>query len=185
LTDTKPRFAVGIDLGTTNSALAYLPLDAADGEAAPKVFAQRQLTHAGQVEARPLLPSFLYVPHPTEFPAGSLKLPWDPSAGSGQALSYAVGELARNHGALTPIRLVSSAKSWLCHPALDRRAAMLPAGSPDEVPKISPLQASARYLAHMREAWNAEMAQGDKALALEHQDVTLTVRPPSTPSPAS
>lgn len=167
----KPRFAVGIDLGTTNSALAYLPLDgASSGEpAGPKVFAQPQLTHAGQVEARPLLPSFMYVPHPTEFAAGALKLPWDDKR------SAVVGELARNHGALTPIRLVSSAKSWLCHPALDRRAAMLPAGSPDEVPKISPLQASARYLAHMREAWNAEMAKGDKSLFLEKQDVTLTV----------
>ncbi|HEY3452117.1 MAG TPA: Hsp70 family protein [Myxococcales bacterium] len=174
MSDHKPRFAVGIDLGTTNSALAYLSLegDSSTGSErgeGPKVFAQPQLTHAGQVEARPLLPSFLYVPHPTEFAAGSLKLPWDPKN------SHAVGELARNHGALTPIRLVSSAKSWLCHPALDRRAAMLPAGSPDEVPKISPLQASARYLAHMREAWNAEIAKGDPALALEKQDVTLTV----------
>ncbi|MBI5548052.1 MAG: Hsp70 family protein [Deltaproteobacteria bacterium] len=167
--DKKARYAVGIDLGTTNSALAYLPLDEEEAKGPPQVFAVPQLTHPGQVEERPLLPSFLYVPHETEFTPGSLKLPWD--AGR----SFAVGELARGHGGLTPIRLVSYAKSWLCHPALDRRSAMLPAGSPDEVPKMSPLEASSRYLAHLREAWNHAVAKGDPALALEKQDVTLTV----------
>ncbi|MGI5864162.1 MAG: Hsp70 family protein [Myxococcales bacterium] len=171
MTDSnKAKYAIGIDLGTTNSAVSYLPLDAAQEEdGAPKVFAISQVTHAGNVEARPLLPSFLYLPHPSEFPAGSLKLPWD------EKRDFVVGELARNQGALTPVRLVSSAKSWLSHPALDRRAAMLPLGSPEEVPKISPLQASARYLRHIREAWDAQLAKGDEALALEYQDVTLTV----------
>jgi len=163
---TGARFAVGIDLGTTNSAVAYLPLDA-DGPVTS--FPVEQLVHPGTVEARPLLPSFLYLPHPSEFPPGALGLPWDASR------AFVVGELARNHGALAPVRLVSSAKSWLCHPALDRRAPWLPAGSPDEVPKVSPLTASARILSHIREAWNLRMAKGDPALALEAQDVTLTV----------
>jgi Hsp70 protein len=162
-----PRYAVGIDLGTTNSALAYLPLG--EEGAPPAVLAIPQLVHAAEVAARPLLPSYLYLPHPSELPPAALALPWGGDA------REAVGELARALGALTPVRLVSSAKSWLCHPTLDRRAASLPAGSPEEVPKLSPLDASARYLAHLRAAWNAEVAKGDAALALERQAVTLTV----------
>jgi hypothetical protein len=162
------KFAVGIDLGTTNTGVSYVPLDGEE-QAAPRSFPIPQLTAPGTVEPRPLLPSFIYLPHPREFPAGSLKLPWDDER------SFVAGELARAQGALTPIRLVSSAKSWLSHPALDRRSALLPVGSPDEVPKLSPLEASARYLTHLREAWNAEMAGDDPSLALENQDVTLTV----------
>jgi hypothetical protein len=160
------RFAVGIDLGTTNSALASLEL-AGDGPA--EVLAVSQLVHAGEVQRRPLLPSFLYLPHPTELPPGSLALPWEPGAAD------VAGELARERGAATPVRLVSSAKSWLSHPALDRRAASLPAGSPEEVPKVSPVDASARYLAHLAAAWDHDVAKGDPALALARQRVTLTV----------
>jgi molecular chaperone DnaK (HSP70) len=163
-------YAVGIDLGTTNSALAYLPLGE-DG-AAPRVMAVPQLVHAGEVADRALLPSYLYLPHPSELADEALRLPWMTPGGVPREV---VGELARAQGALTPIRLVSSAKSWLCHPSLDRRAASLPVGSPEEVPRISPLDASARYLAHLRAAWNAEMAKDDAALALERQAVTLTV----------
>lgn len=162
------RYAVGIDLGTTNSVVAYLPLEG-DVKGPPTVLSIPQLVHPGSVEARPLLPSCLYLPLEGEFPSGALGLPWDP------ARADVVGTLAKHHGALSPVRLVSSAKSWLCHPGLDRRAPWLPAGSPDDVPKVSPLQASARVLAHLREAWNHQVAQGDPSLALERQDVTLTV----------
>jgi len=165
-----PRFSVGIDLGTTNCALSYLPLD--DESASPKVLAIPQLVHQGEVGARELLPSYLYLPHPSELPAAAIALPWDTGSGGRREV---VGELARERGALTPVRLVSSAKSWLCHPALDRRAASLPAGSPDEVPKLSPLDASARYLSHLRAAWNDGVAKGDPELALERQALTLTV----------
>jgi hypothetical protein len=131
-----------------------------------------QLVHAGEVAPRPLLPSYLYLPHPSEFGPADLALPWtSPREGAREV----VGELARAQGALTPVRLVSSAKSWLSHPSLDRRAASLPAGSPDDVPKVSPPEASARYLEHLRAAWNAGVAHGDPALALERQAVTLTV----------
>jgi hypothetical protein len=160
------RYAVGIDLGTTNCALAFQPRD---GSGPVEVFAVPQLVAPGEVEPRPLLPSFLYLPHPQELPAGATALPWDAEP------SEAAGELARALGAKTPVRLISSAKSWLSHPALDRRAASLPAGAPDEVPKLSPLDASARYLAHLRAAWNTAIAKGDPALALEVQDVALTV----------
>ena len=164
------RYAVGIDLGTTNCALAYLPLGV-EG-AAPEQLPVPQLVHPGEVAPRSLLPSYLYLPHASEFAPADLHLPW----GAARADSPEIlGELARAQGALTPIRLVSSAKSWLCHPALDRRAASLPAGSPEEVPKISPLDASARYLEHLRAAWNRGVAGGDPELALELQTVTITV----------
>jgi hypothetical protein len=161
------KYAVGIDLGTTNTALSFLPLG--EEGAAPEVFGVPQLVHPGEVQPRPLLPSFLYRPHPTEFAKGALALPWDPEAAD------VVGELARGRGAETPVRLVSSAKSWLSHPGIDRRAAALPVGSPEEVPRISPLDASARTLGHLRAAWDAEVAKGDPALALANQEVTLTV----------
>jgi molecular chaperone DnaK (HSP70) len=165
-------YAVGIDLGTTNSALAYLPLGDEQDAPSPQVLPIPQLVHAGEVAGRPLLPSYLYLAHPAELPAATLRLPWDPA---GEERREVVGELARAQGSLTPVRLVSSAKSWLCHPALDRRAAWLPTGSPDEVPRVSPLDASARYLAHLRDAWNQSVAHGDPALALERQVLTLTV----------
>jgi molecular chaperone DnaK (HSP70) len=160
------RLSVGIDLGTTNTALASRPL-AKDGKVEP--FEVPQLVRPGEVRARPLLPSFLYLPHPSELPSGAAALPWD--AGAGEV----AGELARSLGALTPVRLVASAKSWLSHPALDRRAAALPAGAPAEVPRISPLDASARFLAHLRAAWDSVVAREDRGLALASQRVTLTV----------
>jgi hypothetical protein len=158
------RYSVGIDLGTTNCALAFRPLGP---EGAGEIFAVPQLVRPGEVQRRPLFPSFLYMPHPSELPAGAAALPWRPDA------DEIAGELARSLGALTPIRLVSSAKSWLSHPALDRRAASLPAGAPPEVPHLSPLDASARYLAHLRAAWDGEMARDDAALA--SQSVILAV----------
>jgi molecular chaperone DnaK (HSP70) len=163
-----PRLAVGIDLGTTNSALAHRPL-AADGGGV-EIFEVPQLVRPGDVRGRPLLPSFLYVPHAQELPAGAASLPWDAEAGA-----EIVGELARGLGAATPIRLVSSAKSWLSHAGVDRRAPVLPAGAPAEVPRVSPLDASARYLAHLRAAWDDAVAKGDPGLALASQRVTLTV----------
>ncbi len=159
------RWAIGIDLGTTNTALAFRPLD---GDARVEVFGIPQLARAAAVEPRQLLPSFLYLPHPAELPPAATALPW----GFGDGI---VGEWARALGAQTPVRLVSSAKSWLSHPTLDRRAASLPAGSPDEVPKVSPLDASARYLAHLRAAWDHAIAKGDPAQALAAQAITLTV----------
>src|SRR5947209_8281143 len=130
-------YAIGIDLGTTHSALSYLRLS----EERPRGRAQSmlplpQLTAPGTVEPRLLLPSFLYLPSPREFPPGSLALPWDKDR------QEVVGELARAHGAQVPSRLVSSAKSWLCHPGVDRRSALLPWQAPSEVRRISPLEAS-------------------------------------------
>src|SRR2546422_5146516 len=113
------RFVVGIDLGTTNSALAYYDTELGE-QATLAHFKVPQVVAPGVVEERALLPSFLYLPGPGEQPAGALKLPWDAKR------DYCVGEFARVFGSQVPTRLVSSAKSWLCHPGVDRRAAILP-----------------------------------------------------------
>jgi hypothetical protein len=164
------RFVVGIDLGTTNSALAYV--DTGAGEAAdvrPTPMPVPQVVQAGTVETRALLPSFLYLPGPNELPAGSLKLPWDASR------DFAVGEFARQQGSVVPTRLVSSAKSWLCHSGVDRRAKILPWKAPEGSRRVSPLEASTLYLKHLVEAWNFQIARDVPANRLEQQDVILTV----------
>ncbi|HYO57232.1 Hsp70 family protein [Archangium sp.] len=166
------RYAIGIDLGTTHSAVSYFNLE----EARPRGAAQSmlpipQLTAPGTVEARTLLPSFLYLPSAQEFPQGSLALPWNPGATS------IAGEFARAHGAKVPTRLVSSAKSWLSHPGVDRRAALLPWQAPEEVQRVSPVESSTRYLRHLREAWDHTFARTkeDAGNAMAAQDVIITV----------
>ena len=164
------RYVVGIDLGTTNSALAYVDTGAAK-DAKVAVFPIPQLVAPGAVEDRPLLPSFLYLPGPGEQPAGALKLPWDAKR------DYCVGEFARAFGSQVPTRLVASAKSWLCHPGVDRKAAIL-LTAPDSGRKVSPLDASTRYLKHMAEAWNSMMASSAAAAQdkpARAQDIVLTV----------
>ncbi len=162
------RYVVGIDLGTTNSALAYAAIP--DGDAAPEfhVLPIPQLVGTRDVGSRPVLPSFLYLAGPKEFPAGALDLPWSPN------LDRAVGTFARDQGAKVPGRLVASAKSWLSHPGVDRRSPLLPFGAPDEVKKVSPVATSAAYLTHLRDAWNAAMGK-NPADRLEQQAVILTV----------
>jgi len=166
------RYSIGIDLGTTHSALSYLGLseEKARGRA-QAVLPVPQLTAPGLVESRLLLPSFLYLPSPQEFPQGALRLPWD----SAREASEIVGEFARSHGAKVPTRLVSSAKSWLCHPGVDRRGALLPWQAPEEVRRISPLEASARYLRHLRDAWDQAFAASGADWALRAQEVIVTV----------
>ncbi|SDC13918.1 Molecular chaperone DnaK (HSP70) [Massilia sp. PDC64] len=175
VTNNDARYAIGIDLGTTHSALSYVDLQASDGEKADQgVLGIPQLSAPGTVEALPLLPSFLYLPHPDELAPGELALPWT----NGQAAPV-VGEMARSRGAGTPIRLVSSAKSWLSHPSVDRRAAILPTDAPEEVERVSPLAASTRYLEHLKAAWNA--AHPDAPF--ERQAVTVTI--PASFDPAA
>jgi molecular chaperone DnaK (HSP70) len=173
VTDTlnTPRYAIGIDLGTTHSALSYVDLQASDGEQADqRVLAIPQLSSPGTVEALPLLPSFMYLPHPDELAAGELALPWTGGQAAPGSLPV-IGEMARARGAGTPIRLVSSAKSWLSHPSVDRRAAILPADAPEEVTRVSPLTASTRYLEHIKSAWNAAHPEAP----FEQQAVTVTI----------
>jgi hypothetical protein len=170
-----PRFAIGIDLGTTHCALAYVDIAACDGEKTHYgVLAIPQLTAPGALEELSLLPSFLYLPHADEMAPGELDLPWGAADGTD-----AVGALARMRGATTPIRLVASAKSWLCHAGVDRRADILPFDAPPEVARVSPLAASTRYLSHLRAAW--DHAHPDAPF--DEQDVTVTI--PASFDPAA
>jgi hypothetical protein len=164
-------YLVGIDLGTTNSALAAIAIKtrsfAARSRPSVDVFAVPQLVAPGELAPRQLLPSFLYLPGPHDLPPRATALPWDAEA------REVVGEFARNHGARVPGRLVSSAKSWLSHSGVDRSAALLPWGSPPDVPRLSPLDVSAHYLRHFVGAWNHAHKSADEHL--EKQTVVLTV----------
>lgn len=166
-----PKFSVGIDLGTTHCVLSYI--DTTNEDARVEVMPIPQLTAPGTVETRSQLGSFLYQPHEHEMNAGSRVLPWSSEP---KAL---VGAIARNLGSKTPIRLVASAKSWLCHGGVNRRDAFLPAGSPDEVEKVSPLKTTELYLEHLKDAWNHANPEHE----LADQDVTITV--PASFDPAA
>jgi molecular chaperone DnaK (HSP70) len=159
----QPKYCLGIDLGTTNSVLAYVSLETPD--APVEILPIPQLVAAGTLEARSSLPSFTYLPAATELKGKAFALPWDSQPG------YAVGELARRQSADVPTRTVVAAKSWLCHSRVDRHQPILPAGAPEEVDKISPIEASRRYLAHLAAAWNSAMP--DSPLA--EQQIVLTV----------
>jgi molecular chaperone DnaK (HSP70) len=161
------RFIVGIDLGTTNCAVAAA--DTAEDGRIQQV-ALPQVTSPGEIEARPTLPSFLLLPSALEVAPEAMALPWDARPG------FAVGAMARDRGAELPHRLVASAKSWLSHGGVDRAAALLPWRGADEPPeeggeRLSPVEASARYLGHIRAAWNHTHPEAP----LEAQDVYLTV----------
>ena len=150
----QPKYVIGIDLGTTNCALAYAEVKAAADPFAPanvQLMPIPQLVNPGEVRDEDLLPSFLYLPGASDFPAGTLALPWD------QAAAFVVGSLAQKRGVENAGRLVSSAKSWLSHSGVDRTSALLPSRAPEGVEKISPLEASRRYLEHLRHAWDAKM----------------------------
>ncbi|MGH8559903.1 MAG: Hsp70 family protein [Methylococcales bacterium] len=169
-----PRYSVGIDLGTTNCVLSSLDLIASDGEkVVQEVMAIPQLISPGVVDNRKQLPSFLYQAHEAELAEGDLVLPWTDKPAA------TVGELARQLGSKTPIRLVSSAKSWLCHTGVDCRSPILPIEAPEEVERVSPLQASIRYLEHLKAAWNYQHSD----TPLEQQDLVITV--PASFDPAA
>jgi Hsp70 protein len=163
------RYTVGIDLGTTNCAFARA--EWSDGGEPTRITVEPvpQLVNPQELAERWLLPSFLYVPGELDFPAGSLSLPWDP------APRFVVGELARKRGAENPARLVASAKSWLSYAGATRTAPILPWGSPAEVERLSPVDAAAVYLRFLRDAWNHRVRGEDPKLALELQDVLITV----------
>ena len=169
--NSQPAFSVGIDLGTTHCVLSYL--DTRDEHANVEVMPIAQLTAPGTVETRNQLGSFLYQPHENEMDPSSRVLPWSSEP---KAL---VGAIARNLGSKTPIRLIASAKSWLCHAGVNRRDAFLPAGSPEEVEKVSPLRATELYLEHLTSAWN----HAHPNAPLQDQDVTITV--PASFDPAA
>jgi hypothetical protein len=158
------KYIVGIDLGTTNSALARCDA-AAEQEGRIEVRSIPQLVNPNEVAERTLLPSFIYIPGEFDFPKGSTALPWDPEP------KLVMGELARKRGAESPNRLVVSAKSWLSYAGVDRTAPILPWQAPEEVPKLSPVEASSQFLQHLRTVWD----NGETGNPLAEQDVLITV----------
>ncbi|ELI1811985.1 Hsp70 family protein [Vibrio fluvialis] len=169
--ETTAKYSVGIDLGTTHCVLSYV--DTQTEDARVEVMAIPQMTAPGTVEDRMQLGSFLYQPHEHEMSTSSRRLPWSDEP---KAL---VGAIARNLGSKTPIRLIASAKSWLCHASVNRRDAFLPQGSPEDVEKVSPLRATELYLEHLKDAWNHAHPQHP----LAEQEVTITV--PASFDPAA
>lgn len=162
--DSPSRFVVGLDLGTTNSAMAYVDTD--EQPRRIRTFAVPQVVAPSQIEARDTVPSFHYQPASGEFPAGSIRLPWQSSNAA-----YLVGHFARDHGTQVPGRLIASAKSWLCHNGVDRTADLLPWQGAEDVDRLSPVTVSARYLQHFREAWDARIPEHP----LVDQDFVLTL----------
>lgn len=163
------KYVVGIDLGTTNSVVAYVPVD---GDAPIAVLAIPQLTAPGAVESQPVLPSFLYLPAAGELPDQARALPWGVE-------DDVVGAFAQRRGSEVPDRVVASAKSWLSYAGSDRTAPILPWGSPDDVRKLSPVDVAARYLGHIRAAWDAQLPSAP----LAKQEVLITV--PASFDPAA
>lgn len=160
------RYLIGIDLGTTNCCVSYV--DKEDARATTRSFSLPQLVGPGQVESKPLLPSFCYLAGQEEWDKGSLTLPW------ASQRDYMVGIFALSYGSRVPTRLVSSAKSWLCHSSVARNDPMLPPGG-DPSLRISPVEASSRYLRHIAEAWNATVAKDKPEDEFEQQQIVITV----------
>ena len=163
------KYIIGIDLGTTNSALARCDATAAEEESRIEVRSIPQLVNPNEMAERTLLPSFLYIPGEFDFPKGSLALPWEPEP------KLVIGELARKRGAESPNRLVASAKSWLSYAAVNRTAPILPWQAPEEVPKLSPVEVSSQFLQYLRTVWDSSEAAEQQQLAFAEQDVLLTV----------
>ncbi|MEE9337573.1 MAG: Hsp70 family protein [Methylococcaceae bacterium] len=174
LTDNESgKYSVGIDLGTTHCVLSYVDLSKDEDELTQEVMAIPQLTSPGVVDDKSQLPSFLYLAHEAETAEGLTSLPWT------EQPQYLVGEIARDLGSKTPIRLVSSAKSWLCHAGVDCKEPILPSEAPEDVDRISPFEATKAYLQHMKEAWGNKHPNA----ALEEQDLIITV--PASFDPAA
>ncbi|HWL06896.1 MAG TPA: Hsp70 family protein, partial [Planctomicrobium sp.] len=166
------RYLVGIDLGTTNSAVCYIDTDSDDRRVV--TFSIPQLIAPGEVEPRETLPSFSYLPAENEFPSGSLTMPWDSDETERDSKGnprQVVGVFAREQGKLVPGRVVESAKSWLCHAGVDRTSALLPWRGSEDVPRRSPVEVSAAYLSQMRSAWN----QAHPQHPLEQQEIVITI----------
>ena len=160
----RPRYVVGIDLGTTNSAMCFVDTEIERWQI--ETFTIAQVVAEGQVERLETLPSFHYEALPAERSSGATRLPWHIDAPAGT-----VGVYARDHGRTLPGRMIESAKSWLCHNGVDRKAALLPWHGATDVERLSPVEATARYLRHMKDAWDASYP--DHLLA--EQDVVLTI----------
>ncbi len=160
------RFVIGIDLGTTNCVLSYVDLEKEDGNI--EIFPVPQIEAPGEIREYQLLPSFIYLPTKKEKEGGGLVMPWDPFG------ERVVGKWARLRGAQVPGRLISSAKSWLCHKGVDRTAPLLPIDAAEDVQKLSPVVATATFLRHFKAAWNHIIGKNPDQ-SLEEQQVYVTI----------
>jgi molecular chaperone DnaK (HSP70) len=160
------RYIIGIDLGTTNSCVSYV--DSQDPKLSIQPLKIPQLIAPGYVEARPTLPSFYYLSDEQEWPSGALSLPWKKNK------EHFVGHFAQSHGSKVPTRLVQSAKSWLCHSAANRKDKILPFEG-DAEKRISPVEATIQYLAHIKNAWNHQLAKSNIEAEFDQQEIILTV----------
>ena len=155
----------GIDLGTTNCALAFASVTEDGEEAEFGAFEVPQLVDSGQIESRPTLPSFLYLPSSHEISGMDMALPWD------EVNLTAVGTYGRKEGSMKPDRVISSAKSWLSQESVERRKAILPWKGAEDVKKMSPVEASTEYLRHLCQAWKFKNPEEP----LDEAEVVLTV----------
>jgi molecular chaperone DnaK (HSP70) len=166
-------YIIGIDLGTTNSTLAYTPLST-DSHVYPTIEQEgiAQIVSAGTEESRLSLPSFIYFPLPEELSSKRMGITWD------SARAHVVGMYARERGAELPSRTITSAKSWLCHTGIDRREKNLPFESEEVTNKMSPLEACAEFLRHLKESWD----QNKPATPFAQQQILITVPASFDPS---
>src|SRR5271155_5426929 len=161
------RFSLGIDLGTSNSAIAFSEVESDQTE----ILEITQILGPNRIGEKPTLPSALYIPHPEEFSAGAFPLPWRTAEG-GEAI---IGHFARDHGALVPDRLITSAKSWLSNPHIDPRQPVLPWKSEVREEKLSAFDCSRSYLEHIRESFLYALRSQGKDITLSEVEVVLTV----------
>lgn len=161
------RYLIGIDLGTTNSVVYYI--DKNKEETTPELFKIPQLIEAGEVLENAILPSFIYIPDEKDLPVGSLNLEWNGK------VSLCVGEFAKKSSPKVPLKVITSAKSWLCAENIDKTLPILPwdRNNPDK--QMSPVDATKTILEHIKNAWNSKMASEDKDSAMENQEIVLTV----------
>ena len=159
-----PQYLVGIDLGTTHTVVAYTKADKSISSPQINIFEIEQLIAPGEVAAKPLLPSVRY--HPADGELSKADVSFSPAGDKA-----IIGEAARLLGAKTQGRFVTSAKSWLSHPSVDHTADILPWNQDNDIQKVSPLEASASYLSHVKTVWAHQFPQAP----LEEQTIVITV----------
>jgi hypothetical protein len=161
------RFSLGIDLGTSNSAIAISDIDSERTE----IIELTQVLGPNRIGEKPTLPSALYIPHPDEFPEAAFPLPWRPSE-RGEPI---IGFFAREHGALVPDRVITSAKSWLSNPHIDPRQRVLPWKSEIKEEKLSAFDAARMCLEHIKDSFRHAMRADGRELDPEDAEIVLTV----------
>lgn len=161
------RYLIGIDLGTTNCAVYYI--DKTKEGSLPELFKVSQISEAGEISEGTILPSFVYIPDEKDLPSGSLNTPWNGNA------SFCVGDFAKKTSPKVPLKVIASAKSWLCAENVDKATPVLPWNRNNPEKQMSPVEATKSILEHMKNAWNDKMASKDKELAMENQVLVITV----------